>query len=224
MGHQHGAHTDCMHGSRSFVSCKAQRRALSSKRSSVFWDITLYSPVKVNWRYWGICSPPSSWLRSKLRKKKKRHVGGKRIATRILQPWWRRYIPPKCGLCSPDYKALYQKIKTFITIALRTSNLLRVFQVPLSWPHNSESGRPKANSNSSGRNVVGYLTNPFSIETIKRRMVEWMMNHKKKILVRKRIIPTERPPLVNEVSANFCGQRVSRDQRNGSPRPLISIF
>jgi hypothetical protein len=38
-------------------------------------------------------------------------------------------------------------------------------------------------------------------------------------LVRKRTIPTERPPLVGEVSINFCGQRVSRGQRNGSPRP-----
>jgi hypothetical protein len=32
-------------------------------------------------------------------------------------------------------------------------------------------------------------------------------------------IPTERPPLVGEVSANVCGQTVSRGQRNGSPRP-----
>jgi hypothetical protein len=39
-------------------------------------------------------------------------------------------------------------------------------------------------------------------------------------LVRKRTIPTERPPLV-EVSASFCGQRVSRGQRNASSRPLI---
>jgi hypothetical protein len=43
-------------------------------------------------------------------------------------------------------------------------------------------------------------------------------------LVRKRTIPTERPPLVGEVSANFSGERVSRGQRNESPRPLISIF
>jgi hypothetical protein len=41
------------------------------------------------------------------------------------------------------------------------------------------------------------------------------------LLVRKRTIPTERPPLVGQVSANFCGQRVSRGQRNGSLRPLI---
>jgi hypothetical protein len=43
-------------------------------------------------------------------------------------------------------------------------------------------------------------------------------------LVRQRTIPTERPPLVGEVSANFSGQRVSRDQRNETPRPLISVF
>jgi hypothetical protein len=30
-----------------------------------------------------------------------------------------------------------------------------------------------------------------------------------------RTIPTDRPPLVCEVSANFCEYRVSRDQSNG---------
>ena len=44
-------------------------------------------------------------------------------------------------------------------------------------------------------------------------------------LVRERTIPTERPPPVSEVSANFfAGRGVSRGQRNGSPRPLISVF
>jgi hypothetical protein len=43
------------------------------------------------------------------------------------------------------------------------------------------------------------------------------------VSVRKRTIPTERPPLVGEVSANFSGKRVSRGQRNESPRPLISV-
>jgi hypothetical protein len=38
---------------------------------------------------------------------------------------------------------------------------------------------------------------------------------------RKRTIPTERPPIVGQISANFCGQRVSHGQRNGFPRPLI---
>jgi hypothetical protein len=37
-------------------------------------------------------------------------------------------------------------------------------------------------------------------------------------LVRVRTIPTERPPLVGEVSANFCGWRVLRGQHNGSLR------
>jgi hypothetical protein len=43
-------------------------------------------------------------------------------------------------------------------------------------------------------------------------------------LVLQQTIPSERPPLVGEVSANFSGQRVSRGQRNESPRPLISVF
>jgi hypothetical protein len=44
-------------------------------------------------------------------------------------------------------------------------------------------------------------------------------------LPRKRPLPTERPPpLVGEVSADFSGYRVSRGQRNESPRPLISVF
>jgi hypothetical protein len=43
-------------------------------------------------------------------------------------------------------------------------------------------------------------------------------------LVHKRTILAERPPQVGEVSANFYRQRVLRDQCNGSPRPLISIF
>jgi hypothetical protein len=43
-------------------------------------------------------------------------------------------------------------------------------------------------------------------------------------LVRKRTIPTKRPPLVGKVSANFSGYRVSRGQRNESPRMLISVF
>jgi hypothetical protein len=39
------------------------------------------------------------------------------------------------------------------------------------------------------------------------------------VWVRKRTIPTERPRLVGEVIANFCGQRVPRGQRDGSLRP-----
>jgi hypothetical protein len=39
------------------------------------------------------------------------------------------------------------------------------------------------------------------------------------VSVRERTIPTERPPLVGEVIANFCGYRVPRGQRDGSLRP-----
>jgi hypothetical protein len=42
-------------------------------------------------------------------------------------------------------------------------------------------------------------------------------------VVRKRTIPTERLPLVGEVSANLCGQRLLRGQRNEFLRPLISV-
>jgi hypothetical protein len=44
------------------------------------------------------------------------------------------------------------------------------------------------------------------------------------LLVGKRTILTEQAPLVGEVSANFYGERVSRGQRNGSSRPLNSVF
>jgi hypothetical protein len=37
--------------------------------------------------------------------------------------------------------------------------------------------------------------------------------------VRQRTIPSERPPLVGEVSAKFCGYRVPRGQRDVSPLP-----
>jgi hypothetical protein len=43
-------------------------------------------------------------------------------------------------------------------------------------------------------------------------------------LVCKRTIPTERPPLVGEVSGNICGYRVLRGQHNEFPWPLISVF
>jgi hypothetical protein len=43
-------------------------------------------------------------------------------------------------------------------------------------------------------------------------------------LARKTTIPTERPPLVAEVSANFCGKRVLRAERNEFPLALISVF
>jgi hypothetical protein len=39
------------------------------------------------------------------------------------------------------------------------------------------------------------------------------------VRVRERTIPIERPPLVGEVIANLCGQKVPRGQRDGFLRP-----
>jgi hypothetical protein len=41
--------------------------------------------------------------------------------------------------------------------------------------------------------------------------------------VRERTIPTERPPLVGEVSAKFCGYRVPRGKHDGSIRPYSRL-
>jgi hypothetical protein len=43
-------------------------------------------------------------------------------------------------------------------------------------------------------------------------------------LVRERTIPTERPPLVGEVSANLVDRRVSHGQCGGFPTAVISVL
>jgi hypothetical protein len=43
-------------------------------------------------------------------------------------------------------------------------------------------------------------------------------------LVRERTIPTERPPLVGEVTAKFADRGVSRSQRSESPTAAIPVF
>jgi hypothetical protein len=64
---------------------------------------------------------------------------------------------------------------------------------------------------------------PYAMNCYIKNSVAW---------VRERIIPTERPPLVGEVSANFCGWVVPRGQRDGSlrsysrfsrPEPLLFL-
>jgi hypothetical protein len=47
-------------------------------------------------------------------------------------------------------------------------------------------------------NIASVLPNLNISYKTKRKQTPWL-------LVRKRTIPTERPPLVGEVSANFCG-------------------
>jgi hypothetical protein len=48
-------------------------------------------------------------------------------------------------------------------------------------------------------------------------------NYNSVALFRERTIPTERPPHVGEVSANFFEQRVSHGQRDESPRPYSRL-
>jgi hypothetical protein len=52
------------------------------------------------------------------------------------------------------------------------------------------------------------------IQELKLNSVGW---------VRERTIPTERLRIVSEISANFCGYRVSRCQRDGSLRPYSQL-
>jgi hypothetical protein len=49
----------------------------------------------------------------------------------------------------------------------------------------------------------------YELKKTKKHSVAWVCE---------RTIPTERPPLVENVSAKFCGQRVPRGQRDGSLR------
>jgi hypothetical protein len=51
----------------------------------------------------------------------------------------------------------------------------------------------------------------------------YFVNNNSVVLVRQRTIPTERPSLVGEFNANFCGQMVPRSQRDGSLR-LYSLL
>jgi hypothetical protein len=52
-----------------------------------------------------------------------------------------------------------------------------------------------------------------------REVVEYTFKKNSMVWVRERTIPTERPPLVGKVIANFYGWRVPRGQRDGYLRP-----
>jgi hypothetical protein len=49
-------------------------------------------------------------------------------------------------------------------------------------------------------------------------------NNNSMVSVRERTIPTERPPLVGEVCANFANRGVSRSQRGGYHTAVITVF
>jgi hypothetical protein len=70
---------------------------------------------------------------------------------------------------------------------------------------------------------VPWISSPYALSSMSRRqhMYTNIKIYKKNsmVWVSERTIPTERPPLVVEVIANFCGKRMSRGQRDGSLRP-----
>jgi hypothetical protein len=47
---------------------------------------------------------------------------------------------------------------------------------------------------------------------------DFPINKKIRGLSRERTVTTERPQIVGEISANFCGKRVPRGERDGSLR------
>jgi hypothetical protein len=61
------------------------------------------------------------------------------------------------------------------------------------------------------------------LEALERCQSLRLINNNPVAWVREWTIPTERPPLVGEVSANFCEYKVPRDQRDRSLRPYSRL-
>jgi hypothetical protein len=75
-------------------------------KSSIFWDITACSPLKVNWRFGGTCrlhlqGPRISRTRNQRERRWQAELSCHLLSLwflpwLILRPWrWRRHIPPK---------------------------------------------------------------------------------------------------------------------------------
>jgi hypothetical protein len=74
---------------------------------AIFWDIAPCSP------YVNRCFRGTYHL----------HLQGRKSAEKGFRPWrWRRYIPPKCRFTYRLHGAIFQKMATFITTAVGTSN------------------------------------------------------------------------------------------------------
>jgi hypothetical protein len=77
-------------------------------KSSIFWNIMSYSPLKVNRRFLRTC-------RLHFQGRNMEQVASRALAWLILRPWrWRRHVPPKCPLTfSRLHDVMYQKIEFF---------------------------------------------------------------------------------------------------------------
>jgi hypothetical protein len=96
-------------------------------KSTIFWDITLCSPLNVNRRFGGtyrlhLQGRRISWARNQ--QSSACHLLSYWFLTRlILRPWrWRRYIPPKRRLTFNDYTALYprRQYSSFVHLTIPT--------------------------------------------------------------------------------------------------------
>jgi hypothetical protein len=117
-------------------------------KNSLFWDITPCSPFRVNRRFGG---------------EGRQHLQGRRISQGRNQHesrwqvdlcWrWRRHVPPKRRLTfNGQHGVIFQKIESFTTTALRTTNhtvvemkmYSSVISLRVTWNHwtNFHSGRP----------------------------------------------------------------------------------
>jgi hypothetical protein len=78
-------------------------------KSTIFWDITPFSPLSVNRHFGGTC-----WF----------------LAELIFLSWrWRRYVTPKRRLTLNGlHSVISQKIVLFTTTAVRTSNPSKLFK------------------------------------------------------------------------------------------------
>jgi hypothetical protein len=79
----------------------------------------------------------------------------------------------------------------------------RVFITPVSYSGNPDTGRPEWSTSWFSQSLYAYV----SIVLFSPRCTPWLTYH------------SERPLLVGEVSANFCGYMMPRGQCDGSLRP-----
>jgi hypothetical protein len=84
--------------------------------TSIFWDITPCSPLKVNRRFVGTCRKQISGC----------HLISRFLSQLILLPWrWRRHIPPKLRLTfTVLHGIISQRIEHFITTGVKTYTVI----------------------------------------------------------------------------------------------------
>jgi hypothetical protein len=83
------------------------------QQSSIFWDITRCSPLKIKRRVWGKCHPH-------LQARGKLAICFHALSRPILRLWrWRRHVPPKHPLTLNGLQnVIFWKMEVFITTAV----------------------------------------------------------------------------------------------------------